>query len=126
MNNWRREWDSNKCSRVISAMSRSALILTESQRRDPINYQLGQVVEFHRRAKGGFKSGERWVVARRSSETVVAVKDGQEKILPLDQPKSFDLYLPQETMLAAGDVVRIMKNFRKPARPGSETTNCAQ
>jgi ATP-dependent exoDNAse (exonuclease V) alpha subunit len=39
------------------------LNLTESQRRDAINYNLGHVVEFHRRATGGFKSGERWEVA---------------------------------------------------------------
>jgi hypothetical protein len=36
--------------------------LTESQRRDPINYEPGQVVEFHRLAKGGFKSGQQWEV----------------------------------------------------------------
>ena len=58
------------------------LNLTESQRRDPINYHLGQVVEFHRRARGGFKSGERWEVGRASSETVVVIKDGQAKLCP--------------------------------------------
>jgi hypothetical protein len=36
--------------------------LSESQRRDAINYRAGQVVEFHRRARGGFKSGEKWRV----------------------------------------------------------------
>ena len=36
------------------------LNLTESQRRDAINYNVGQVIEFHRRARGGFKSGEQW------------------------------------------------------------------
>jgi hypothetical protein len=30
----------------------------EKLRRDPINYDPGQVVEFHRLAKGGFKSGQ--------------------------------------------------------------------
>jgi hypothetical protein len=57
--------------------------LTESQRRDAIYYNLGHVVEFHRRARGGFKSGERWEVGRCSSQSVVVVKDGQAKILPL-------------------------------------------
>jgi hypothetical protein len=37
--------------------------LTESQRRDAIYYNLGHAVEFHRRGKGGFKSGERWEVS---------------------------------------------------------------
>jgi ATP-dependent exoDNAse (exonuclease V) alpha subunit len=36
--------------------------LTESQRGDPINYRRGQVIEFHRRARGGFKSGDKWLV----------------------------------------------------------------
>jgi hypothetical protein len=41
------------------------LNLTGSQRRDAINYRAGQVVEFHRRARGGFKSGEKWEVITR-------------------------------------------------------------
>jgi ATP-dependent exoDNAse (exonuclease V) alpha subunit len=86
--------------------------LTESQRRDAINYNLGQVVEFHRRAKGGFKSGERWEVGRCSSGSVVVVKDGQAKILPLAQVKSFNVYTQEEVSLAVGDSLRITKNFR--------------
>ena len=91
------------------------LNLTESQRRDPINYQIGQVVEFHLRARGGFKSGERWEVARGSSGDVVVVRDGQAKILPLAQAKSFELYTREEITLAAGDMIRITKNFRVDA-----------
>jgi hypothetical protein len=86
--------------------------LTESQRRDAINYNLGQVVEFHRRARGGFKSGERWEVGRCSSESVVVVKDGQAKSLPLAQAKSFNVYTQEEVSLAVGDSLRITKNFR--------------
>ena len=85
--------------------------LTESQRRDAINYNLGHVVEFHRRATGGFKSGERWEVARRSSESVVVVKDGKAKILPLAQAKSFNVYTQEEISVAVGDTLRITKNF---------------
>ena len=86
--------------------------LTESQRRDAINYNLGHVVEFHRRARGGFKSGERWEVGRCSSERVVVVKDGQAKILPLAQAKSFNVYTQEEVAVAVGDALRITKNFR--------------
>ena len=77
--------------------------LTESQRRDAINYNLGQVVEFHRRARGGFKSGERWEVGRCSSGSVVVVKDGQAKLLPLAQAKSFNVYAQEEVAVAVGD-----------------------
>jgi hypothetical protein len=86
--------------------------LTESQRRDAINYNLGHVVEFHRKARGGFKSGERWEVGRCSSESVVVVKDGQAKILPMAQAKSFNVYTQEEVALAIGDSLRITKNFR--------------
>ena len=86
--------------------------LTESQRRDPIYYSLGHVVEFHRRVRGGFKSGERWEVGRCSSQNVVVVKDGQAKILPLAQAKSFNLYTQEQVPLAVGDTLRITKNFR--------------
>ena len=86
--------------------------LTESQRRDAIYYNLGYVVEFHRRARGGFKSGERWVVGRCSSQSVMVVKDGQAQILPLAQAKSFNVYTQEEFAVAVGDTLRITKNFR--------------
>jgi hypothetical protein len=57
--------------------------LTESQRQDPINYEPGQVVEFHKLAKGGFKSGQQWEVLRREEGKVVVFWAGQERILPL-------------------------------------------
>jgi conjugative relaxase-like TrwC/TraI family protein len=88
------------------------LNLTESQRRDAINYNPGQIVEFHRRASGGFTSGERWEVARSSSEGVVIVTDGQAKLLPLAHAKSFNIYAQADVNLAVGDSVRITKNFR--------------
>jgi hypothetical protein len=86
--------------------------LTESQRRDAIYYKLGHVVEFHRRARGGFKSGERWVVGRCSSGSVLVVKDGQAKNIPLAQAKSFNVYTQEEVAVAVGDTLRITKNFR--------------
>jgi ATP-dependent exoDNAse (exonuclease V) alpha subunit len=88
------------------------LNLTESQRRDAINYNVGQVIEFHRRAAGGFKSGERWEVRQCGSESVVVVKDGQGKLLPLAQAKSFNVYTQEEIVLAVGDAIRITKNLR--------------
>jgi hypothetical protein len=70
------------------------------------------VVEFHRRARGGFKSGERWEVGRCSSGSVIVVKDGQAQILPLAQAKSFNVYTQEEFAVAVGDTLRITKNFR--------------
>jgi ATP-dependent exoDNAse (exonuclease V) alpha subunit len=86
--------------------------LTWSQKRDAINYLAGQVVEFHQRATGGFKSGERWEVRRSTSEGIVVVKGGQEKLLPLTAAKSFEVYGQNRLELAAGDTIRVTRNFR--------------
>jgi hypothetical protein len=66
-----------------------------------------------RLAKGGFKSGERWEVVRAElGAAVVVAKAGEEKLLPLDQANTFDFYVTEQISLAAGDAVRITKNFR--------------
>jgi ATP-dependent exoDNAse (exonuclease V) alpha subunit len=88
------------------------LNLTESQRRDTINYDAGLVIEFHARARGGFKSGERWDVVRRTSEGVVVAKGGREKLLSLTAAKTFEVYRTERSELAAGDTIRVTKNFQ--------------
>ena len=85
--------------------------LTVSQRRDPISYQAGDIIEFHRRAAGGFKSGEQWEVQSCSDGGVQILKDGQTKLLPLTHASTFDVYTRELMPLAAGDVVRFTKNF---------------
>jgi len=88
------------------------LNLTESQRRDAINYRAGQVVEFHRRARGGFKSGEKWEVIASNGKGVTVSRAGKQTLLPLTQANSFELSERRDIALAAGDSVRITKNFR--------------
>jgi hypothetical protein len=92
------------------------LNLTESQKRDAINYAAGHVIEFHAKARGGFKSGERWHVVRGTSEGVVVVKDRQEKLLSLAAAKSFEVYDQEQLELAVGDTIRITKNFQGPGQ----------
>ena len=97
---------------TVHAVARhEKLGFTESQRGDAINYEAGQVVEFHRRARGGFKSGERWQVAGRDCKAVLIVKDGHTKLALFTSVNSFDAYELQEISLAVGDVVRVTKNF---------------
>ena len=86
------------------------LNLSESQRRDPINYRPGHMVEFHRRARGGFKSGERWTVVKGGENSVTVARGGRETFLP--QAKSFEIYRQEHLALAVGDSIRITKNFR--------------
>jgi len=95
--------------------------LTESQRRDAINYEFGMVVEFHCKVKGGsrdgvrekpFKPGEHWQILRKEkSGTVIVSRNGDEKVLPLDRAGNFEVYRQEQLALAIGDQIRVTKNF---------------
>ena len=98
------------------------LNLTESQQRDAVTYEPGQVVEFHKIAKGAvwrgvrekrFKSGEQWEVLRREEGGVIVGKDGVEKRLPLDQARSFSVFEREQITLSIGDRVRFTKNVKR-------------
>jgi len=88
------------------------LNLTESERRDPIHYECGQVVEFNKMCKGGFKSGQQWEVSRCENGEVVVERAGEEKRLPLENAKKFNLYGPEQIAVAVGDQIRVTKNFQ--------------
>jgi len=97
------------------------LNLTDSQQRDAVTYEPGQVVEFHRMAKGAirrgvqekrFKSGEQWEVLRREEGAVIVGKDGVEKQLPLEQARNFSLFERQKIALSIGDRIRFTKNVK--------------
>jgi hypothetical protein len=97
------------------------LNLTDSQQRDAVTYEPGQIVEFHRMAKGvvrkgvqkkRFKSGEQWEVLRREEGAVVIGKDGVEKQLPLDQTRNFSVFEREQIALSIGDRVRFTKNVK--------------
>jgi hypothetical protein len=101
------------------------LNLTDSQQGDAITYEPGQIVEFHRIAKGAvrggvqekrFKSGEQWEVLRRENEVVIVGKDGIEKQLPLDQTEKFSVFEREKIMLAVGDPIRFTKNVKHRGR----------
>ena len=97
------------------------LNLTDSQQRDAVTYEPGQVVEFHRMAKGAirrgvqekrFKSGEQWEVLRREEGAVIVGNEGVEKQLPLDQAQKFSLFERQKITLSIGDRIRFTKNVK--------------
>lgn len=69
--------------------------LTEGERRDPLNYNPGDVLVFHQNAKG-FRKGQRVVV---SSDP-----------LPLDQADKFQLFRPGSLPVAPGEKLRITRN----------------
>jgi conjugative relaxase-like TrwC/TraI family protein len=93
------------------------LNLTTSQRQDSINYEVGNVIEFHRRAAGGLRSGEQWeVVGRASCSQVIVRRAGQEKVLSLSHAGKFSVFKPETITLAAGDQIRITKNFQSQGK----------
>jgi len=87
--------------------------LTKAQHEDAINYRPGHVVEFHRRAAGGFKSGEQWrVIGSQGRREIVVERNGERRFLPLAQAGKFSLFQVESIALSVGDTIRITKNFR--------------
>jgi conjugative relaxase-like TrwC/TraI family protein len=106
-----------KAEGIISAAEQTVtrlerLNLTAAQRADAVNYEPGNVIEFHARAGGGFKSGEQWQVVGRSKDSeLVLEKNGQQRGFCLSQPGRFSVFEVKSIPLAVGDRVRITKNF---------------
>jgi len=86
--------------------------LTDAQRTDAVHYQLGCVVQFHKRVSGGFKVGEKWQVIGNDSRAVVVQRDGQQKRLPLNRAACFEVYRPEHLSVTVGDTIRVTKNFK--------------
>jgi conjugative relaxase-like TrwC/TraI family protein len=86
--------------------------LSSAQQMDPTHYEPGQVIEFCRRAKGGFKSGGRWEVSRKEGERVFVTRNAVEKALPLRQWKTFNVYRCDTMPVAVGEHLLITKNNR--------------
>ena len=97
------------------------LNLTDSQQRDAVTYKPGQIVEFHRMARGvvrrgvqekRFKSGEQWEVLRRDEGAVIVGKHGVEKQLLLDETRKFNVFKRERIALSIGDRIRFTKNVK--------------
>jgi hypothetical protein len=87
---------------VLAEESALLAAVQEARGRDAINYCAGQVVEFYRRARGGFQSGEKWEAIACDGKGVTVSRAAKQGFLPLAQVKSFELYERREIALAAG------------------------
>jgi ATP-dependent exoDNAse (exonuclease V) alpha subunit len=87
--------------------------LSEAQKADPINYEIGQVVECHRRLKGDLRPGDQWEVTQVLPEAVVVTRNGREKLLPLGQSKDFNVYYWGTMPIACGEHLLITRNNRR-------------
>ena len=90
---------------------------TEAQRADALNYQAGQVVQFHQNV-AGFRRGER-VTVKLCDKHGISVErmNGEIAPLPLAVAARFQVYESRKIALAAGDMIRITQNgFTKDKR----------
>ncbi len=95
------------------------LQLTEAQRRDPLSYEPGRLVELHQNVPG-FKKSERLTVVSSDKSgkpapdgyVLARAADGAIKPLPLAHAARFNVFGVSEVGLSAGDVVRITKGGR--------------
>ena len=97
------------------------LNLTDAQQQDAVTYEPGQIVEFHKIAKGAFrtgvqekrfKSGEQWEVLRREEEAVIVGNGSAEKQLPFEQARNFSVFEREQIKLSIGDRIRFTKNVK--------------
>jgi hypothetical protein len=86
---------------------------SDAQRAAAYNYQVGQVVEFGKNARGGFVKGRRYYVRGVLDGEVILspTKDatGPVKLLPRDEVDRFDVFAENTLQVAVGDLVRITK-----------------
>jgi len=83
--------------------------LGKAQKKDPIQYASGRIVEVTGKI-GGFKIGEQWEVKRSAQDGILVVRNGTERILPLEKSDKFELYERRAIEVAAGDQLRASCN----------------
>ncbi|MCA9217420.1 MAG: AAA family ATPase, partial [Planctomycetales bacterium] len=98
--------DAKKTRHFTTLVSKS---LSEAQRQDPLNYQVGDVVTFHAKAPGGIQSGDQLTITKVERDKVVA---GNQEI-PLESAGSFSVFLPEAAEYAVGDFIRLTRGRRQ-------------
>jgi conjugative relaxase-like TrwC/TraI family protein len=84
--------------------------LDEPEKKDPINYQEGQQIQFHIASKG-IKKGDKFDVVKATKEGVVIKSDKNAKhLIPFSESHKFALYQKHEITLAKGDLIKATKN----------------
>lgn len=87
----------------------SNLNLTQAQKADWRNFQVGQVVQFNQN-RPGIKRGSQWTVEHCSADGVFIRHEEETIQLPVDRSGEYELYQASELNLAKGDQVRITRN----------------
>jgi ATP-dependent exoDNAse (exonuclease V) alpha subunit len=82
------------------------LNLTEADRRDPLNYNDGDVLVFSQNAKKNPESGQKDKGYFKKGDRIMV----GESALPLDQASRFQVFRKHTIELAAGDRIRVSRN----------------
>ncbi len=88
------------------------LQFTEAQKGTLENYEKGNVLIFHKKAKGNIQSGTRLEIIGNNGKDAVLLKDADNKTveMPLDQKGNFNIFAPRKTEISEGDKIRITGN----------------
>lgn len=100
------------------------LNLTESQKKDPVNYHAGHILRFVKNQKGGFKAGSHYEILPQNKGNDLRVRNTQtQEVLPLslDQVQHFSLHQKTQIPLAVGDHIRPTTNLK--SKEGSKVNN---
>lgn len=90
--------------------------LDDAQKKDDVNYEVGDLVEFHQNVSGGFKRGSRYEVSGFDKEGNVLVKQNDSPVktdgflLPKEAVNKYSIYQKTDLPIAKGDQIRITKS----------------
>ena len=86
---------------------------TNAEKKDPLNYQKGQVIRFTKNQAGGFRAGSHHEVIEISKDEKIKVRDlktGAIAHLPHQTPAYFNVHTKHNISLAKGDKIRLTNN----------------
>ena len=92
-------------------LTQKNLSFTEAQKKDPVNYEVGQAIQFDQNVTG-FIRGTKYTVTNKEDQDKIIVcdQDEQKFILPLQEADKFSVYEVSKIDVAKGDKLRITKN----------------
>lgn len=106
-----------KSEKVLSATSKEFttfknLQFTEAQKSVLENYENGNVLIFHKKAKGNIQSGTRLEIIGNNGKDAVLLRGANNESveMPLSQKENFNIFAPRKTELSEGDKIRITGN----------------
>jgi len=91
-----------------------SLHLTESQKLDLKNYEIGNTIRFTKRQSGKIMAGSHHRIVHKSKDKVQLrdLNTQQTRTLDLNQREHFQLYKSTQTALRAGDLIRLSANLQ--------------